>query len=55
MNMIRSDLVMVWSHLLPTKSLVVVVVVSGEWQTKFSVNPRGPDLDLSLTTLAVKS
>ena len=31
---------MVWSHLSPVKSLVVVV--SG-WQTKFSVSP-GPDL-----------
>ena len=29
---------MVWSHLSPVKSLLVVVV-SGEWQTKFSVSP----------------
>ena len=50
---------MVWSHLLPTKSLLVV---SGWWQTKFSVSPGpglgslvlgpfgpdlGPDLDLT--------
>ena len=60
--MIRSDSVMVWSHLLPTKSLLV----GGEWwwwwQTKFSVSPGpglwtlvlgpfgpdlGPDLDLT--------
>ena len=44
--MIRSDSVMVWSHLLPTKSLLVGEwVVSGEWwwQTKFNVSP-GPDL-----------
>ena len=52
---------MVWSHLSPVKSLLVVVV-SGEWQTKFSVSPGpglwslvlgafgpdlGPDLDLT--------
>ena len=50
---------MVWSHLLPKKSLMVV---GGEWQTKFNVSPGpglwplvlgpfgsnlGPDLDLT--------
>ena len=39
--MVRSHTVMVWSRLLPKKSLVVV---GGEWwQTKFSVSP-GPGL-----------
>ena len=53
---------MVLNDYLPKKSLVVVVVVSGEWQTKFSVSPGpglwslvlgpfgpdlGPDLDLT--------
>ena len=53
---------MVWSHLLPTKSLVVVSEWVGGWQTKFSVSPGpglwslvlgpfgpdlGPDLDLT--------
>ena len=52
---------MVWSHLSPVKSLLVVVVVIG-WQTKFNVSPgpglwslvlgpfgpdMGPDLDLT--------
>ena len=58
--MIRSHSVMIWSHLLPTKSLLV----GGEWwwQTKFNVSPGpglwslvlgpfgpdlGPDLDLT--------
>ena len=51
---------MVWSVYLPKKSLLVVV--SGEWQTKFNVSPgpglwslvlgpfgpdMGPDLDLT--------
>ena len=60
--MVRSHTVMVWSHLLPKKSLLVVVVGGGEWQTKFNVSPGpgllslvlgpfGPDLgpDLNLT------
>ena len=34
---------MVWSHLLPMKSLLVVVSGGGEWQTKFNVSP-GPGL-----------
>ena len=38
--MIRSHSVMVWSHLLPTKSLVVG---GWWWQTKFNVSP-GPGL-----------
>ena len=60
--MIRSHSVMVWSHLLPTKSLLVGGWVGGEWQTKFNVSPGpglwslvlgpfgpdlGPDLDLT--------
>ena len=61
--MFRSHLVMVWSHLLSTKSLLVGGWVSGEWwQTKFNVSPGpglwplvlgpygpdlGPDLDLN--------
>ena len=62
--MVRSHTVMVWSHLLPTKSLLVVGGGGGggEWQTKFNVSPGpglgslvlgpfGPDLgpDLDLT------
>ena len=61
--MVRSHTVMVWSDYLPKKSLLVVVmVVSGGWQTKFSVSPGpglwslvlgpfrpdlGPDLDMT--------
>jgi len=55
--MVRSHTVIVWTHYLPKKSLVV-----GEWQTKFNVSPGpglwslvlgpfgpdlGPDLDLT--------
>ena len=57
--MVRSHPVMVWIDYLPKKCLVVV---SGGWQTKFSVSPgpglwslvlgpfgpnMGPDLDLT--------
>ena len=55
---------MVWTDYLPKKSLVLVVVVSGGWQTKLCVSPGpglcslvlevfGPDLgpDLDLTWL----
>ena len=60
--MVRSHIVMVWSHLSPVKSLLVVVVVVSGWQTKFNVSPGpglwplvlgpfgpylGPDLDLT--------
>ena len=45
--MVRSHKVMVWSHLEHKKGLVVVVV-SGWWQTKFNVSP-GPGQDLTGT------
>ena len=59
--MFRSHTVLVWTHY-PAKKSLVVVVVSGGWQTKFNVSPGpglwslvlgpfgpdlGPDLDLT--------
>ena len=47
--MVRSHTVMVWSHYLREKSLLVGGGGGGEWQTKFNVSP-GPGLCSTLLT-----